>query len=447
MSTRLESDLLGPVEVPAEAWHGARTQRALQSFPLGQQRPLGSYPTLLAALLQIKLAAAQVNGRLGLLPAEKADAIAAAAADLLARPRPELFPVHALHGGGGVSANMNVNEVLANLAEERLGGRRGEYRLINPNDHVNLNQSTNDVYPTAGHLAVVAQWGRLEPALARLAAAFAAKAVEFQAARRLARTCLQDAVEITFFDFFQGYVGGLERNRERLAAAVEQLHRVNLGGTIVGRPADVPAAYFEQIVPALRAVTGEARWQRATNLFDAFQNPDDLAAVSAALDLLARTLIKIAQDLRLLSSGPEAGLNEVVLPAVQPGSSIMPGKINPAIPEFVIQLAFKVTGLHAMCAAGVNHGELDLNIWESSMLCAVLESMELLECALAVFTDQCLLGLAINRARNERNADTLIPYLTRLALKHGYSTVTAVCREARGDTRLLRELLAARLGE
>jgi aspartate ammonia-lyase len=447
MSTRLESDLLGPVEVPAEAWYGARTQRARQSFPLGQQRPLGSYPTLLAALVQIKLAAAQVNGRLGRLPAEKAEAIAAAAAELLAQPRPELFPVHALHGGGGVSANMNVNEVLANLAEERLGGRRGEYRLIHPNDHVNLNQSTNDVYPTAGRLAVIAQWDRLEPALARLAAAFAAKAVEFQEARRLARTCLQDAVEVTFFDFFQGYVGGLERSRERLAGAVDRLHTVNLGGTIVGRPGDVPAAYFEQIIPALRAVTGDERWQRAGNLFDAFQNPDDLAAVSAALDLLARALIKLAQDLRLLSSGPEAGLSEVVLPAVQPGSSIMPGKINPAIPEFVIQLAFKVTGLHTMCAAGVNHGELDLNIWESSMICAVLESLELLECAATVFAEQCVLGLAINRARNERNADTLIPLLTRLSLKHGYSTVTAVCREAGADTRLLRELLAARLGE
>ncbi|MBL8056080.1 MAG: hypothetical protein JNK29_05245 [Anaerolineales bacterium] len=447
MSTRFESDLLGPVAVPAAALHGARTQRALVSFPLGQQRPLGSYATLVEALLQIKLAAARVNGRLGFLPAAKAEAIAAAAAGLLAQPRPELFPVHALHGGGGVSANMNVNEVLANLAEERLGGRRGEYRLIHPNDHVNLNQSTNDVYPSAGRLAVLAQWRRLDPGLARLSAAFAAKAEEFQEARRLSRTCLQDAVEITFFDFFQGYVGGLERGRERLASAVDRLHAVNLGGTIVGRPSDVPAEYFAQIIPELQAVTGDARLERAANLFDAFQNPDDLAAASAALDLLARSLIKQAQDLRQLSSGPEAGLGEVVLPAVQPGSSIMPGKINPTIPEFVIQLAFKVIGLHAMCAAGVNHGELDLNIWESSMICAVLEALELLEAAADVFTEQCVLGLSINRERNARNADTLIPLLTRLSLKYGYSTVTAICKEARGDNLLLRELLAARLGE
>ena len=447
MTTRLESDLLGSIALPADALHGARTQRALESFPLNGQRPLGSYGTLIQAMLLVKQAAAFTNRDVGALPAAKAEAIAAAAADLLAAPRPGLFPVHALHGGGGVSANMNVNEVLANLAEERLGGRRGQYRLIHPNDHVNLNQSTNDVYPTAGHLAVILQWRRLRPALETLAEAFAEKADELRDARRLARTCLQDAVEITFNDFFGGYVGGLLRSRDRLTAAVDRLYAVTLGGTIVGRPTDVPSAYFEAILPALRALTGDPRYHRADNLFDAFQNPDDLAALSAELELLARSLIKMAQDLRLLSSGPEAGLGEVVLPAVQPGSSIMPGKINPTVPEFVMQLAFKVMGLHAMCAAGVDHGELDLNIWEGTMLCGLLEAMELLESALTVFAEQCVRGLGVDSERNARNADTLIPMLTRLSLKYGYSTVTAICKEARGDNLLLRELLAARLGE
>ncbi len=420
-ATRLEADLLGQLALPAEALYGVRTQRALDLFPLAGQRALGGYPTLIDALLLVKQAAALANQRCGALPADKAQAIFAAAADLLAHPDPALFPVHALHGGGGIAANMNVNEVLANLGEERLGGRRGEYRQLHPNDHVNLNQSTNDVYPTAGHLAVLLQWRRLRPALEALATAFADQAHALRHMRRLARTCLQDAVEITVVEF--------------------------CSGTIVGRPADVPPAYFAAILPALREVTGEPRFERPANLFDAFQNPEDLAAVSAELDLLARSLIKQAQDLRLLSSGPEAGLGEISLPAVLPGSSIMPGKINPTIPEFVMQLAFKVQGLHTMVAAGVNHGELDLNIWEGTALCGLLEAMELLESALTSFAEQCVRGLGVHRERNARNADTLIPWLTRLALQHGYSTVTAICKEARGDDRLLRELLAARLGE
>ncbi len=446
MTLRSESDLLGPVAVPAQALYGAQTQRALENFPLGHQRTIGSYPALIRALLLIKKAAGLTNRRLGALTPAQAEALLAAVDDLLADPRPDQFPVHALHGGGGVSAHMNVNEVLANLAEERLGGRRGEYRHLHPNDHVNLHQSTNDVYPTACHLAVIAQWARLDPALAALQAGFEAKGQEYRGVRRLARTCLQDAVDITFLDFFRGYVGFLARARERLNTAVERLYVVNLGGTIVGRAEDVPAAYFHNVVPALREVTGEARFRQSANLFDSAQNPDELAAVSAELDLLARGLIKVAQDLRLLGSGPEAGLGELVLPAVQPGSSIMPDKINPTIPEFVMQLAFKVLGHHAMCAAGLNHGDLDLNIWESSMVFAVLESMELLESAALVFEQKCVRGLTVNVDRNALHADTLIPLLVRLARRHGYSTVTAICKEAGGDAGYLRELLAARLG-
>jgi aspartate ammonia-lyase len=193
-------------------------------------------------------------------------------------------------------------------------------------------------------------------------------------------------------------------------------------------------------------VTGDPRYHHAPDLFDAAQNPDDLAAVSAGLDLLARGLVKIAKDFRLLSSGPEAGLGELTLPAVQPGSSIMPGKINPAVPEFVVQLAFRVMGHHAMCAAGLDHGDLDLNVWESSMICAVLESLELLESGLAVFSEKCVRGLTVDVERNARHADTLIPSLTRLSKRHGYSTITAICKEAGGDARRLRELLAERLG-
>lgn len=447
MSARIESDFLGTVTVPAEALYGAQTQRALENFPLGAQRPLGSYPTLIRALLLIKKAAALTNRKLGALPADKAQAIVEAADSLLAQSRFPEFPVHALHGGGGVSANMNSNEVLANLAEERLGGRRGEYRLVHPNDHVNLHQSTNDVYPTACHMAVIAQWPQLQQALERVIEAFNAKSLEFADARRIARTCFQDAVDTTFFDFFQGYTGFLTRSGQRLDEAVRRLYAVNLGGTIVGRAEDVPAAYLRQIGLSLRAVTGDAHYHPAPNLFDAAQNADDLAAVSAQLDLLARGLLKIAQDLRILGSGPETGLAELILPAVQPGSSIMPGKVNPSIPEFVIQVAFKVMGNHVTCAAGLNHAELDLNIWESSMVFAILDSMELLEAALTSFAERCVAGLQINAELNAQHAETLIPLLTRLGRQHGYSRVTAIYKEAGGQAERVRALLTERLGE
>lgn len=447
MSHRIESDLLGTVAVPAEALYGAQTQRAIENFPLGPARSIGGYPNLVRALLLVKKAAALTNRDIGALPADKAQAIMGAADTLLARSRYDDFPVHALHGGGGISANMNVNEVLANMAEERLGGKRGEYRLLHPNDHINLHQSTNDVFPTACHIAILLQWPGLERALDSVIETLNAKSLEFSDARRIARTCFQDAVDTTFFDFFQGYTGFLMRSRQRLQEAITRLYAVNLGGTIVGRAEDVPEAYLRGIIPSLRAVTGDANYHSAPNLFDAAQNADDLAAVSAQLDLLARGLIKIAQDLRILASGPETGLAELTLPAVAPGSSIMPGKVNPAIPEFVIQVSFKVIGNHACCAAGLNHAELDLNIWESSMATAILNSMELLESALATFADRCLSGLQINAARNAQHAETIIPLLTRLGRQHGYSRLTEVYKEAAGDMERLRLLLAERFGE
>jgi aspartate ammonia-lyase len=442
MSHRTESDLLGPIAVPAGALWGGQTQRGIQNFPLDGQRTIGSYPTMIAALLLIKKAAALTNRDLGLLSAEQAEAIATTVNQLLQQPQPDLFPVHALHGGGGTSANMNVNEVLANIAEERLGGRRGEYRLVHPNDHLNLNQSTNDVYPTACHMAIILQWPSLRRGLDRLIAALDAKSREFQDHRHLARTCFQDAVDIALSDFFSGYAGFLRRKLDRIGQAVGRLYAVNLGGSIIGRAEDVPPAYLEAIVPNLRLVTRDPNYHQAANLFDAAQNPDDLAVVSAHLDVLARGLIKIANDFRVLGSGPEAGLGELLLPAVQPGSSAMPGKVNPVIPEFLIQLCFRVIGNHAMCTAGIDHGELDLNVWESSMVFAVLEAMELIETGATVFAERCVRGLKANAEINEWHSRTLIPMLATLARQYGYSAVTHAYKEADGDGERMKVLLA-----
>ena len=439
--TRMESDLLGPLAVPANTLYGVQTQRACENFPLAGQRSLGSFPTLVRGLLLIKLAAARTNTRIGVLAPGVGEAIAAAAQELLADPDPAQFPIHHLHGGGGTSANMNANEVLANLAEERLGGQRGQYAQVHPNDHVNANQSTNDVYPAACHIAILLQWPALEAAVARLIAAFQEKIADIGAIPRLARTCLQDAVEISYGDLIGGYASMLSRARGRIELAVHALYAVPLGGTIAGRASDVPAAYFDRILPALCEATGDPRFHRSDNLFDAAQNLDDIVAVSAQLALLAAGILKLAQDLRLLSSGPEGGLGEMRLPAVQPGSSIMPGKVNPVIPEHVIQLCFKVLGNDRACAAAHEHGELDLNVWESTAVFSVLESMELLEAAAHCLRERCIVGLEVDPVRSAAHAQTIIPELTELMKRHGYSRVSAVCKEAAGDLARLRELL------
>lgn len=438
---RLESDLLGQIAVPEDVLYGAQTMRALQNFPTQNQPILEDFPTLVTALLQVKKAAALANMQTGFLSKEIAEAIIHAVDGLLKNGWKGYFPIYYLHGGGGTSANMNANEVLANMAEEMLGGKRGEYKIVHPNDHVNLHQSTNDVYPTACHMAIISQWDSLSPALDRLEQAFESLVLKYGAQIRLARTCLQDAVEITFGDYFGGMSSQVKRMRDRLESAVSHLLAINLGGTICGRLEDVPEAYVEAVLENLKNVTGNARFSHASNLFDAAQNPDDLVSVSSTLDILARALIKISKDLRILSSGPQAGFGELRLPAVQPGSSIMPGKVNPVIPEYVIQACFRVIGNHAMCVAGLEHGELDLNIWESSMVFPILESIQLLELAIDTLIQKCLIGLEPIPEVNQHHVQTIIPRLTRLTRQHGYQAVNQVCRQASGDLEKLSQLL------
>ena len=438
---RVEHDFLGAVQVPRDALYGAQTQRALDNFPLAGERSVGDYPALVEALLRVKWAAAEANRTAGFLDDEVAGAIVQGARELIGEGACRHFPIHRLHGGGGTSANMNANEVLANRAEELLGGRRGQYRRVHPNDHVNLHQSTNDVYPTACRMAVIACWPSLAETLEGLGQVIGTKASRFEGEPRVARTCLQDAVAVTFGDLFGGYEAALTRAADRIACDVDELHAVNLGGTIVGRPQDAPKGYRRQILPSLRTVSGDPNYRPDPNLFDAAQNPDGMVAVSSGLELLARALIKIAKDLRLLSSGPEAGLGEIRLPAVQPGSSIMPGKVNPVIPEFVIQCCFQVIGNHAACAGALDHGELDLNIWESVLLFNVLDSMGLLANAARTLAERCLEGVTVVPESNRRNANSIIPLLTELVKSRGYSAVSRICREAGGDVQQIRELL------
>ena len=444
---RVESDLIGEIQVPETALYGAQTARAIVNFPVGRQRTIGSLEPLVRALLLIKKAAAMTNREIGALNPRLSDAIVKAADQLLANPQPEQFPIHILQGGGGTSANMNANEVLANLGEELLGGRRGRRERLDPNDHVNLHQSTNDVYPTACHMAVLFQWPSLREAHDLLQKALLSSAEKFRSQTRLARTCLQDAVDISFGDYLGGMAAQIARLTTRLEEAVNCLHSVALGGTICGRHEDVPDAYRNRVCSTLAAVTGDPLFEPAGDLFDAAQNPDEMVALSGRLDLLARSLIKIAKDFRLLSSGPEGGLGEVRLPAVQPGSSIMPWKINPVIPEFVVQIGFRVMGNNVMAAAALDQGELDLNVWESSTVFPVLESMELLECGIRQFVERCISGMEPNAEANERHARSIIPELTRLARQHGYQQVTKVCKQAHGNIGMLKDLLSQNFGD
>jgi aspartate ammonia-lyase len=391
--TRIESDSLGTVEVPADALYGAQTQRALQNFVVEGQRSIGEYPCLIEGLMLIKEAAARVNGRIGSLECHREEAIIQAARTVIQDKLFDQFPIHFLHGGGGTSANMNANEVLANMAEE----------------------------------------SSLDAALHRLIQSLDERAEELVREPRIARTCLQDAVDITFGDLLGGYSSFVKRARARVETAVEELYGVNIGGTIVGRKQDAPEAYRREIVPTLGQVTGDSRYHIVSDLFDAAQNPDAMAAVSAQLAILARALIKIAKDFRLMASGPETGLCEIILPAVQPGSSIMPGKVNPVIPEFLIQLCFQVLGADASCQAALDHGELDLNVWESTMVFNILDSMSLLTTGLTVFATRCIEGFRVNRARNAANVNAITPLLIRLMREYGYSRVSETCKRAGGE--------------
>ena len=441
---RIERDSLGDVDVARSALYGAQTARAIANFPLDGQRRLGDHPEVVGGLVAVKVAAARTNAEIGALDPRVAEAIVVGSARLAEEDLGVHFPIHHLHGGGGTSANMNANEVLANLAEEHLGGQRGSYRLVDPLDHVNLNQSTNDVYPTALHIAILERRHELARALDSVSAALRSCTARFGTDVRLARTCLMDAVAVTFGDLLGGYGSAVERCAQRIDRDLDELYRVPLGGTIVGRTDAVPPGYLDRILPHLRSTTGDHHYRHPDDFFDAAQNLDDLVAVSASLAIAAGTLSKIARDLRLLASGPEGGLGELRLPAMQPGSSAMPFKVNPVIPEFVVQLCWKVGANHHLATMGHEQAELDLNVWESAVAFPILESMRLLGTAATTLAERCLAGLEPDVERNRRNADSIIPLVTELKRTHGYRDLADLVRRSGGNAEVLRGLLDER---
>lgn len=396
-ATRSERDDLGVVELPAAALYGAQTARALDNLAFSRHR-LGDQPRYVAALAAVKRAAAQANRDAGALDARRADAIDAAAVAVGGGRHAEHFPVDLLGGGGSIGINMNVNEVLANLASEHLGGARGGYEPVHPLRDVNASQSTADVCHSAARLAVRAAAAPAVEALAACAAILETRAAALAATPALARTCLQDAMPTTADVLLRGHAAALRRRHAALQAALVPLDDVVLGATVIGDGRGAPPAYRERVVPALAAVVGRPLRVHPQPA-DALQNGDDLAAVAAQLGLLARALLKIAQDLRLLSSGPEGGMGELRLPHVQAGSSFFAGKSNPVVPESVIQCACQVLGAERAVQEAHGRAELHLQVFDAVAVVNVLEPLAMLAAVLEKFEARCLRGIDVRGTR------------------------------------------------
>lgn len=425
--TRTEHDALGAFAVPTDAMYGIDTARAIENFPISGQRMPRS---LIRALGLLKAGAARANGHLGLIPAEMAEAIRTAAEEVADGNWDAQFPVDVYQTGSGTSTNMNANEVIANRANELLGGGpRGTYSPVHPNDHVNRGQSSNDVVPTAIHIAAMSRMRKhLLPALYRLESALNKKASEFDGVVKTGRTHLMDAVPVRLGQEFRGYAGQVERARRRITLAGEALREVPLGGTAVGTGVNTHPEFAGRVL----AYVGEVeRLQvvETTNHFQAQATIDAMVEASGQLKVLATSLVKIANDLRLMASGPRAGFAEIVLPALQPGSSIMPGKVNPVIPEAVIQVAARVVGNDATIAMSGQWGFFELNTMFPVAGATLLESTELLGNAASVFAEKCVEGIAATEAGPE-SVKRGLSIATPLALEVGYEQAVRVVKHA-----------------
>jgi aspartate ammonia-lyase len=437
---RRERDPLGEVRVPARALYGAQTQRAVENFPISG---LTAHPELITATVRIKQAAAQANAELGRLDPEIARAIVAAADEIIGGAHRDQFVVDVYQAGAGTSHNMNTNEVLANLAEERLGGRRGTYQRVHPNDHVNMGQSTNDVFPTATRLAALDALGPLLEAGAALGATLERKRDAFASVLKTGRTHLQDAVPITLGQEFGGFAANVRHALHEIERTAGQLHELNLGATAVGTGLNAGDDYTALAIARLAEATG-LPLRPAANRFRVTQSMGDVLAVSGALRRLAVEVGKVASDLRLLSMGPRAGIAEILLPAVQPGSSIMPGKVNPSIPEMVNQVCYQVQGCDAAILAAADNGQLELNVMMPVMAWNALHAIRILGNAMRVLDERCVAGIEADEARCRELLDRSTALATALSPHIGYAETADIAKTAVTTGRPIREIVAER---
>jgi aspartate ammonia-lyase len=436
---RIEHDLLGEREVPADAYYGVQTLRAIENFPI-TGTTIAIYPELIRALAAIKQAAALANHELHLLSRDRCDAIVRACEEIRAGELHDQFVVDVIQGGAGTSTNMNANEVIANRALEHLEHRRGEYQFLHPNEHVNMSQSTNDVYPTALKVAAYIGIFGLVDAMAVLRRAFEAKANEFRDVLKMGRTQLQDAVPMTLGQEFSTYAVMLGEDEDRLREAALLIREINMGGTAIGTGITAHPDYAKLICRHLSEITG-IPLQTAPNLVEATQDCGAFVQLSGVLKRVAVKLSKTCNDLRLLSSGPRAGLGEINLPAVQAGSSIMPGKVNPVIPEVVNQIAFEVIGNDLTVSFAAEAGQLQLNAFEPIIAHSLFASIDHLRQGCQTLEDRCVRGITANREHLRNAVERSIGIVTALNPYIGYANATAIAREAHASGRGVYELV------
>jgi aspartate ammonia-lyase len=440
VATRRERDLLGEVEIPADAYWGVHTLRAVENFPITGV-PIGHFPELVRALVLVKQAAARANRRLGQLPAEKAEAIDRAC-ELIAADKRFLdqFVVDAVQGGAGTSTNMNANEVVANLGLELMGKRRGDYAALHPLDDVNMAQSTNDAYPTALSLALIFASAPLVQALQELAFAFKAKAVEFSDVLKIGRTQLQDAVPMTLGQEFDAYHATIKEDIERLQEAGALFREVNLGATAIGTGINSDPRYASLAVAELARLSGQPL-ALAPNLIEATSDMGAFVLFSGALKRIAIKLSKICNDLRLLASGPRAGFGEIRLPATQAGSSIMPGKVNPVIPEVVSQVAYLVIGHDMTVTMCAEAGQLQLNAFGPTIGYCILTSLRTLTAAIDTLTRRCVNGIEADRERCLGLVEDSIGLVTALGPVLGYELCSRIAHRALSERRRVADVI------
>ena len=423
---RTEHDSIGAKEVPAEAYYGVQTLRAAENFYI---TGLKMHPELINSVAQIKKAAAITNFEVGELDKQRTDAIVKACDEIIRGKLHDQFIVDPIQGGAGTSLNMNANEVIANRAIEILGGEKGDYSLVNPNDHVNFGQSTNDVFPSCGKMAALKLLDGAREQLIRLEGALEQKAAEFDHVIKMGRTQRQDAVPIRLGQEFRAYSTAVRRDVRRFENAKDELRSLNLGGTAIGTGLNADVQYFKRVVKNISILTGQDLVQ-SYDLIDATQNLDNYASVSGIVKTCAVNLSKMSNDLRLMSSGPRTGFGEINLPARQNGSSIMPGKINPVIPEVVNQVAFNIIGNDMTITMAAEAGQLELNAFEPIIFYNLFQSIETLTCAVKTLVDNCVLGITANEEHCREQVNNSIGIVTAICPYVGYEKAAQVAKEA-----------------
>ena len=423
---RTEKDSIGTKNVPEDVYYGVQSLRAAENFHI---TGLNMHPEIINSLAYIKKAAAITNCEAGLLDKKIAQAIVKACDEILGGKLHEDFIVDPIQGGAGTSLNMNANEVIANRANEILGGKKGDYSIVNPNDHVNCGQSTNDVIPTAGKMTSLRLLKNLKKELMRLHTALEKKAEEFDGVIKMGRTQLQDAVPIRLGQEFKAYSVAVLRDIRRMDKAMDEMRTLNMGGTAVGTGLNADEAYLRRIVPNLSEIS-DMELVQAYDLIDSTQNLDPFVAVSGAVKACAVTLSKIANDLRHMSSGPRAGFGEINLPAKQNGSSIMPGKVNPVIPEVVNQVAFNVIGNDVTITMAAEAGQLELNAFEPIIFYCLFQSIDTLGYAVQTFVDNCVAGITANETRCRYFVENSVGIITAICPYVGYQKAAEIAKEA-----------------